>query len=83
MKKILSIILVLFLSIALFGQTLHTLESDAVELDVAMYNTLLQRYPGEIAELKKNGIDLSSSKEQYYVVIDDDLAFIMDSKKKL
>ena len=83
MKKILSIILVLFLSVALFGQTLHTLQSDAEELDVSMYNTLLQRYPSEIEELKKNGTDLSSSKEQYYVVIDDDLTFIMDSKKEL
>ncbi|MCR4715162.1 MAG: hypothetical protein K5751_12400 [Treponemataceae bacterium] len=87
MRKLLSTIVVFFFSTVLFGQTLHTLQSDAVELDVTMYNILFQRYPAEIEELKKNGIDLSSPKsspkERYYVFIDDDLAFVMDSKKEL
>ena len=82
-KKILSFIVVSFLSTALFGQILHTLQSDAVELDIGMYNTLLQRYPAEIEELKENGIDLSLTKERYYVFIDDDLAFVLDSQKEL
>ena len=50
MRKLLSTIVVFFLSTVLFGQTLHTLHSDAVELDVTMYNTLFQRYPAEIEE---------------------------------